>query len=396
LASLAAAQAAEPVPGALPACQAEGSEILPADRAADDGLARLFDSICSLQVISGGARQSVAGILAFAPEAELALRQALYVERQVSQSREIRPGVVAVDVSIPADRLSVLVRSSLASAGADEHQISLDAPGGTAILATGTAVADGQPRDARPGWRHCRIQDINMSHQAAEQDLRQRVLAALRRIPLSDHQTVGQLARQQPRFDRSLRVQIERLTGGEPTFEPSGICMLACTISPGQVTSMIVRAIQDAELNADEDLKPEVPSEMLTMRAWAVPPPPVPSRAVSLAHRTRPGWAEGVIGKTAAAAGPANEPDIAVRNKLAITAARAEAQRQLWMELEQLAMPDSRSVGDFIAARQDQPSVVQALNGAVFVMSNPNVNEEGIATITLGIRLETVWQIVGR
>lgn len=380
-----------------PASDAPVKSALPADQTADDGLARLFDAVCNLPVISGNASRTVAGLLAFVPQAELDLRQAIYTGRQVSRPREIHPGLIGADVSIPTDRLNALLRTALTNAGIkDASDVRFHPSAGPAIFTTGYALIDGQPRDLRPGWRHCTHDDIVMSHKAAQHSLRQRALAALHRMRLSNGQTVAQFSRRHPRINTPLRRQLEHLTGGEPVFEADGICRLTCTLSPSQLTSMISGAIQEAGLDSDEDLKLELPTEALVLQAWAVAPPRNPSQTAPLPYGPRPDWATGAISKTAAAAGPADEPDIAFRNQLAIRAARAEAQRQLWMELEQLPMPDGRCVGETIAARRNRWSLVRALHDAVFVMSTPNMDDQGVATVTLGIQRETIWQIVGR
>lgn len=388
--------AAHENPTTTRASDAPVKPVLPAGQATDDGLARLFDSVCGLQVISGNASRTVAALLAFVPQAELELRRAIYAERQVGRPREIHPGLIAVDVSIPTDRLDTVFRTTLAATGFDASDVRLHPSAGPAIFTTGYALIDGQPRDARPGWRHCTHHDISLSHKAAQHSLRQRVLAALHRMRLSNGQTVGQFSRRHPRISTLLRRQLENRIGGEPALESNGICRLTCTLSPSQMTSMISRAIQDAALESNEELKPELPTESLALEAWAVTPPRDPSQAAPMPYSPRPDWATGAISKTVAAAGPADEPDTVFRDQLAVTAARAEAQRQLWMELEQLPMPDGRCVGEAIAARQDRLNVVRMLHGAVFVMSTPSIDERGVATMTLGIQREAVWQIVGR
>ncbi|HON66989.1 MAG TPA: hypothetical protein PLT93_05490 [Phycisphaerae bacterium] len=390
LTAMGLAQSAEPPPaGPVPL----------SDRAADDGLARLIDAVWALPVSSAGGSQSVAGLLGFLPDAEYALRQAVAAERQVGRPRELRRGTVAVDVSISAERLNALIREALQRTvgSAAPNQVALASSVGPVISVTGLAVDDGRLTDPRPGWRHCSHEDIKTALESAELDLRQRVFIWLRQVRLSNRQTVGQLARQRPALDQALRGQVERVAGGEAVFEPNGTCVLTCTVSAELLMSMVSRALQEAGVTASEGLAPEAPFQKLTVRAFSVAPPQTAAsiRGARAARGPRPPWADQVISKTAAAAGPVDEP-AEVRGRLATIAARAEAQRQLWMELEQLVLPDGRTLADAIAARQDRDQIMQRIGEAVFATNSPSVDDQGVATVTLAIHLETVWQILAR
>ncbi len=371
------------------------ANVLQADRATDDAMAKLFDAGLAAPILADGAAQSVAGLLAYSPEAERELRRAVYAEAKVGRPREVKPGVTALDASITADRLNALLSAAVEKFnGPRPQQVRLAPAAGPALVATGTAVENGRRQSDRPGWRHCEESDLRMAREAAEQDLRLRVLACLLRAPLSDRQTLAHLARQQPEIEKSLRDQIEGIAGGDPVFAPEGVCVVTCTLSAGQLGSIIGRAVRQAGLSA-EDLKPQFTFESVSLQGLSVPPPREPSSATAT-RGPRPEWADRIISKSAAAAGPPDEPDAAVRNRLATQAARIEAKRQLWMDLEQLKLPTGRSVADALAAREDRNSAIEAINGAIFEMSKPSVNDKGVVTITLGLRLETVWEVAGR
>ncbi len=84
------------------------------------------------------------------------------------------------------------------------------------------------------------------------------------------------------------------------------------------------------------------------------------------------------------------------RKELAIQAARIEAERLLWIELEKLALPNGQALGEYLARRPDCKQIAKAINAATITLSQPSVNDKGTATITLGLPLEVVWQIVGQ
>lgn len=382
------------LPASAPASAA--AAITPADRATDDVLQKLFDAVLAAPaVVDGAAAQSLASLLAYSPEAERELRKGVYAHAQFSRAREIRPGVTTLDASITTDRLNGLLSAAMEKLnGARPKPVRLAPTAGPALFASGTAVEDGRARSTQPGWRHCEHRDLIMALRSAEQDLRLRVLACLLRTPLSDRQTVGHLARQQPELDNALRKQVEVIAGSEPVFAPEGVCIITCTLSAGQLGSMAGRALQEAGLS-NGDLRLQFASESVTLQGLSAAPPRRPS-TVTAVRGPRPEWADRTLSKTAAAAGPPDEPDVAVRNRLATQAARIEAQRQLWMELEQLKLPTGRSIADALAGREDRASAIESINGAIFEMSKPAANDEGVVTITLGLRLEPVWQVAGR
>jgi len=367
-------------------------QVSAADRAADDGLARLFDAVYGLQATRDQVTQSIAGLVAFLPEAEQALRTAVAVERQVGRPREVRPGVVAVEVSISTERLGQLLAAALQTPGAnDQPRVGVDPAAGAAVVATGVAALGGHVATTAPGWRHCSQSDITLARMAAELDLRQRTLAWLRRVRLSTGQTVGLMARQYPAIEQALREQVERFAVGEPTFEPDGRCVLTCTITAEQLASLVARAMRAA--GPGDSVRPEAPFELLTLRGISVPPlsPPQSVRAI---QGLRPDWIDRVLSTTAAAAGPENEP-ADVRGRLAIAAARAEAKRQLWMELEQLTLPGGSSIAEAIAARPNPHEIIREINDA-FVTGGSLVDNRGTGTVTVSVRLEAVWQILAR
>ncbi|MBI4579356.1 MAG: hypothetical protein HY718_06610 [Planctomycetes bacterium] len=375
------------------------ASVSPADRALDDAMQRLFDSIAGLQVDADGTSRSVAGLLAAWPQAERQLRQAVLAHVQTSRPRQPAPGLTAIDVRIPIDRLTRLLQEAMQSLPATDRpqRLRLPAAAGPAVSATGRVADDGRPRDSRAGWRHCTQDDIFLSHRAAEHDLRQRLLARLLRLPLTNRQTVGQPARERPDLDRLLRAQLERLAVGEPALEPTGLCVLTCTLSPGQLSTLVNQALAQAGLAATIAVEPDGDLDgPIMLQGFSTPPPRPPPAAGPPRLGPRPAWADQVLSKTATASAPAATGDPAERRALAVRAARIEARRQLWLEIENLMLPAGQTVGEAIARRPDAARVIEAIDAATFNPSAPTVDDHGTAKLTVALRLETVWQIVSR
>lgn len=377
-----------------------------AEQAGDAASQKLCDVILTLPVVCDGVSQSLCSCLALVPQAEVELRRAIAAERRLGTERQVHYGVVAVDASIPAARLDDLLQKVLADVPGDQggRRVRLSASVEPTITATGLAVDDGEPRDGHPGWRHCTSRDIILTLRAAEHDLRQHVLACMYRMVLANQQTVGQVARLRPDFDRALRNQLERVAGGEPVLDPAGVCVLNCTISREQLASLIGRALREEETRGrgEKDpgemageLRPVVSAETITVEGFSVPPPRGEPEPARLPRGPRPDWADRVLSKSASAAGAVNTSDPVIRRELAIKAAGIEARRQLWMEVEDLVLPDGRKVSEVIAGSAEKARLAAAIDEAIFTMSAPQVDEKGVATVKLGVRLEQVWRIAG-
>ncbi len=366
-----------------------------ADRAGDDGLQRLFDTLASLSVQCEATTRSVAAFLAASPDAERQFRQVVLAHRQVGAPRSPAPGITAVEVSITASAVEDALRQA-AHALNDERPCEprLAASSPPLISTTGRIADDGEPRDARPGWRHCTPAEVALALRAAESDLRQRVRTWLLLVPLANQQPVISLIREHPELERSLRDQVDRLAGGEAQHAPTGLCVITSTLSGEQLISLTERAMKDAGLDPTGERKPvSTAKRPIVVQGFGTAPPRPFAASGRVRQGPKPAWADKVLNRTAAATAPLDGGGD--RKALAIKAATIEARRQLWLEVEKLTLPNGRTIGDAIADRSDSRPLIQAIDGAIFVMSQPAANEQGSATVTLAIRLETVWQILG-
>jgi hypothetical protein len=371
-----------------------------ADRAGDDALQRLFDTIAALPVVCDGENRTVSSLLATAPAAERRFRQVILEQRKLGRARDAGPGLTAIDGWIAAEPLrQALVEAITAARGGQAPRELTFAPGTGTITATGQIADDGTERSDRPGWRQCTSADLDMVRGAAERDLRRRLLAWCSRIIMVNHQTIGLMARQKPELDRALRAEMDRVTGGEPLFEPAGVCVISCTLSSDQVSSLLGRAFSAAGLAFQGEFRPATPLErLLLLDGYSVAPPRSPaipaSRPSAIAAGPRPDWADQALSKTASASAPGE--DSPARRELAIQAARIEARRLLWLDLEKLALPDGRTLAEAVAARPDRDRVIAAIDAAVFEMAKPTVTSDGQAEITLGVKLNSVWKAMAR
>lgn len=374
-----------------------GAAVTAADRANDDARQKLVEAVLGApcQVTTTGATQTVASLLAFFPRADVELRRGICGEAKTGRPRQTQPGVVAVDASLATARINELLTQAVAQpeGGGAVGPIQLEPSVGPAVAATGTAAEDGAPRAHWPGWRHCGREDLEIALEAARLDLRNRLLLLLTRVPLANGQTVGQLARQNPQVAESLRAQVDWINGSEPAYAPEGLCVVKATVSAGQVETMASAAFRAAGLGSDAANRPEVPTGSFELEGMSVTPPQAAARARP-GRAPRPAWYEQTLSKTASAAGPADDPDVAFRNRLAIKAATVEARRQLWTELETLALPDGRNVAQAIAGHPDHDALIRDIDAAVFQLATPSVTDEGVATVKLGLPLDKVWQSI--
>lgn len=375
------------------------SNSLPAllDRAADDAMQNLYDTISSMSVIADNTTRPIATLLSISPQAEQRVRQAVLAHKLIGRPRPISSGVIAVEVSVESPRLIEALQTALADETSNRSQQISIAEATPVVLATGYAAEDGLSRDSRPGWRHCTPEIIDLCRKAAERDLRQRLLGWLLRVPLANGTTVAQLARQDDRINRALRLQIDRIMGSEFSFEPTGVCILTCTVSSEQLTALLRAALTAGELNLAGNLRPAVAFEpAMSVQGFSlIPPQPRIGHAKS-GRGPRPAWAGTTLTKTASASAPSEMNNTVTRKELAIRAARIEAKRQLWKELEALPMPDGRSVGVYLSRHADRDSLAFTIDAALLTPYGPGVDDQGTATVTLSLPLETVWHILAR
>jgi hypothetical protein len=220
---------------------------------------------------------------------------------------------------------------------------------------------------------------------------------------LSGRRTIGQLWDRYPAFRRALYDAAGQLPLPEPVLEPTGLCVQTCTLNADRLVAMLDQARQriDEKMTIQLDLSRAVRARFpqpITIQGVGIAPPSCPETVdlAPVAVDSRPEWAARFLNAQATGQAPASVTDEETRRTLAVRAARIEASRRLWLDLEQLTLPDGETVGARLARRSDRAQTVAAVNQMIFSMSKPVFDDKGVATVSIGIRLESVWRMIGQ
>lgn len=376
--------------------------ITPAVRAADDAFQNLVDKILSLRFEEGRAtvaeallpRTPAGNVAEPADLIERALRQKLLAEYQRSAPRPTLGGGVEVDAWLSTVQLNEILRGALNLPG-----LKLHAGAGPTVTATGRYVPDGRPRDSRPGWRQCSPEQIVQTRDAAQQDVRRRLLDRIALMRLEGDERMRAVLSRFPRFREALARQVDTVALGDPAFEPDGVCRLRLVISLDDVRALVQGAAalsREPELPGGiADLTDPRGEDPIVIHGFAVPPPyvPPPTRTRLLADPDRPAWADGFRSAKGAGAPPAGAQDERARRDLALKTARIEAARLLWLEIEKLPLRGG-TVGDLLAGHPRRAEIAAQIDLRMVPVSSPSFDAAGQATVTLGISLESLWTIV--
>lgn len=372
------------------------------DQARDRAMQGLIDATLRLDVVVGQYQQTVASMLAMSMAAEREWRATVAEAAQYRPLPSTSSATAEVEASVPTATLEEALRRIAGRhlSTAAKVAIAFKPSPGPAVFASGRALADPEPRDPRPGWRFCTSHEIEIVQAAAQYDLRQRIVDYAYRIPVNDKVTLASVFRRHPKLDQALRSRIETVPVDEPVFEPAGLCVVSRTMSGTQLGALMQQALADSGESIGVSFmvlaEKAWPKPML-LEGFAVAPPAsdAPLWPTQGATASRPAWANQFITAKAAGREPAGVADAKLRRELAIKTATIEARRQLWVEMEKLIFSEGDTLADRVAGRSDRVDVIRALNDAVFELAKPSVDASGVATVNLGIRLETVWRTVG-
>ncbi|HOB76649.1 MAG TPA: hypothetical protein PKG54_19235 [Phycisphaerae bacterium] len=391
-----------PAPAQQPPTAEPEPAVTPALRAADDAFQNLVDKVLSLRFEDGRTtvaeallpRSPAGNVSEPADAVERALRQKLLEEYQRSALRPTLGGGVEVDAWLSTVRLNEILRSVLKLPG-----LTLHTGTGPTVTATGRYVPDGRPRDHRPGWRQCSPEQIVQTRDAAQLDVRRRLFNRIALMRLEGDQRIRELLVRFPRFREALARRVDAVPLGDPTFEPIGVCRLRLTISRDEVRALVQAAAAESrerELPAGlADLSDPLGEAPIVIQGFAVPPPyvPPPTRSKPLADPNRPEWADGLRSAKGTGIAPPGVQDEQTRRTLALKAARIEAARLLWLEIEKLPLSGG-TVGDLLAGHPRAGQIAAQIDMRMVPVSSPSFDADGRATVTLGISLESLWTIV--
>lgn len=383
--------------------------IAPETRAADDAFQNLVDKVLTLRLEDD--LTTLAEFLVLLPatnatstdasaRTEHDLRQALLAECQQGAPRRTTGGGIELDVMLSPARIEEILKTlAIARLPKEMHaRVALHASSGPVVTATGRYIPDGRPRDARPGWRHCAPDQIAQTRTAVHSDVHRRLFDLVAGLRLTGGERLRAVMAQSAAFRAALLRRVDAVPLGEPTFDRVGVCRLALNLSADQLRELVQAAIADAQADLPAELAQAITLAdvgNVAIEGFAVPPPQVspPARTQRLAEPGRPDWVARVLNVRATGAAPTGVTDPQLRRELALKTARMEAARLLWLDLERLPLPTG-TLGDRLAAHPRMAEAIASIDALLVPTSSPVYDEAGRVTITLGVRLEPVWQIV--
>lgn len=380
------------------------------DRAGDDAFQRFVDEVLGLRLSEG--RMTVAALLAIpethrsgsdAPAAGIPERELRRILLSRCQRGGLRPstgGGVEVEVWLPTPQVSEILQQLAARLPQiNSARVVLHAEVGPSVTGTGHYLPDGRARDPRPGWRHCTQEQITQTILAAELDLRQRLLAMIADLHTPGGKSLRLYLAERPRWREAIARRVQAVRPGEAMLEPTGVCRVSVAIARKDLAALLQAAANDSqerELPAVDPLVTSLPAEALLIEGLAVPPP-TPMLSVSTttapADPGRPEWAGGFRKARATGLPPPGLADESLRREIATRAARLEAGRLLWMEIESLPL-ESGTVGDRLAGHPQVARAAAAIDTLFIPMSNAEIAPDGSVTLTVGVRLEAVWDVL--
>jgi len=365
--------------------------------AGDDAFIRLIDRIMSYPVSSN---QTLADVMAQSSEAELALRRAVHRAHKKGGGFVSPDGAVRVNAWITVKQLNDIIRSIFKQYPAQKDKVQPpvipdDQP---LIHVTGYFISDGRYYDRRPGWRHCDNKTVEATRKAAVFDFHQHLYDRIGRIPITEQRQIRHLFLLEPQFKKAVKNQIESFVFREPAFESIGICRVSIQLRPKDMISLLYRAARDSKEKINVDFSKIVKAvwpDVMVIDGLATAPPRIsyPFKPKTPAARHPPPWVGQFITARAVGKLPRNSNDN-VRHLLAVKAARIEARRQLWLDIERLALPNGQTIGELLQKNPSLSQMMARLDQHMIPVADPIYNPDGSVIVTLGLPLEGVWQIL--
>jgi hypothetical protein len=267
-----------------------------------------------------------------------------------------------------------------------------------AILATGRYSPLAGPVTGHPGWRHCSPRQIQLAKDAAAVDARVALLSQVSYCKVGGNRELGFALKHEKRLRAVLSQLLRQWPVGEPILEPTGICQARASITQSELTRLLQQAVKDIEDIRQPDLYRSLDAPVsadLTAEGFAIAPP-TPSMFRPPNKRTqeaeRPEWSDRFLLAQGSGKAPADITDAANGRDWAERAARIEANRQLWMQIEELPISDAETIGMRLAKDQNTASSLAGLTRFVAGTESPLQTADGTVTVSVGIHLRIVWR----
>lgn len=372
------------------------------DRAADDSLERLFAEAGDFKLASG---QELRHVLARSADDELAVRLAIREACQSWRSWRHPRGLLELDAWMPISALdgtlaTVIQRRFENVDGLLPMAITWARSNPPAILATGQYLPSSGLVNEHPGWRHCSPWQMALAARAAAADARAAMLVRLGYCRTSDGQELGFILHREKKLRAAISSLLNYAPVAEPMFERTGVCRVAMTLTRLELVTLLREASRAVEGFGGRGLlglgDPPTPDD-LAAEGYAVAPPLPNIHQPPLKKRTEPPppeWAHRFLVVQGAGRAPSDTIDEASRDEWAERAARIEAYRQLWRQIEDLPLDDGETIG--LRMHKD-PKLISELSSLGRFMADtgkPLHANDGAITISTGVHLQIVWRML--
>lgn len=133
---------------------------------------------------------------------------------------------------------------------------------------------------------------------------------------------------------------------------------------------------------------PPPPAPTVVQQVEAPKPKVVTTRPAS----SVPPWANRTISASGVGVGSADIQDLRKRLEASANAAREDAERQIWSQIQALTLPEGGTLGELLA---DHRPAMETIDKAILPSTSTEFDEiTGEARVSLNVRLETVWRVV--
>lgn len=277
----------------------------------------------------------------------------------------------------------------------DDIQVEIDAAGNIVEDATG---ARGIPF----GWENVMPQGRLMAKRAAEVDGMRKLAERIKGLRISSSTFVKDFVAEDDRIQTDLLTFIKGVRKGEPRYEPDQICSVDCSVTLEQVVTQLkelhTRYYKGDKYKATDfdQITQNVQKKVITETGNGVPPPKYIKNAVEVESVSidTPGWITQTVRATGNGAPPEDMAGTAQGKLMAARAAEVDAKRKLAEQLDGLVIQGTTTVRDFVAEHDDIRTDMQTFLLGAHPVGDPEYDADGIATVTVEIPLERLWQVI--
>jgi hypothetical protein len=350
---------------------------------------------------------------------DLAMRQAAYQLRQVKIVSPDNADVCRVEVSLIVSEMARtwarrLRQESLASveeleqirewsSRAEQGRLSAtgtaDRVAGPALISAPSEGATSQPA-MPPGWEHLPIEALGFARRAAAADAAERMRARCRELRLATGESLGDVFDLYGTFEDAFLKQMQRRLDAQPIYEPFGVCRLPARLSLKEIAEVLSRAAADtpAEVGLPRvdltQLADPAQRKAIAVEGVGVPPTPRLAWPGQSPADEVPAWATETltaVGQSPAGTDASTGTDATGQREAAIRRARLDAIRNMWLQVDELTLPDGRRARDAILAHPELADELAALENRMTDASAPEIDTEGRASVKIVMPLGPLW-----